>query len=312
MAGPRIVVIGSANTDLTVVTTRLPSPGETVLGGDLITAGGGKGANQAVAAARAGGDVAFVGRIGNDDFGKATVGRLRREGIAVDFLRMDERSASGVALIVVDENGENLIAVASGANARVGPEDVRAADGAIADADMVLLQLEIPLDAVKAAVEAAKGHGTAVMLNPAPVPPAGPPAGLLEGVDYVTPNAVEAAQLLACNDGSDPQDLAARLVSRGARAAFVTLGAAGVCVHADGRCGVVAPPAVRAVDTVGAGDCFSGALAVALGEGQSPVEAARFAAAAAALSVQVPGAQPSLPHRAAILELMAATYGKGS
>jgi ribokinase len=308
MARPRIVVIGSANTDLTVVTASLPSPGETVLGGDLITAGGGKGANQAVAAARAGGQVTFVGRVGDDDFGKATIEGLRREGICVEFVRVDEHSASGVALIVVDEKGENLIAVASGANARVGPEDVGAAAGAIAEADMVLLQLEIPVEAVRAAVEIARACGTGVMLNPAPVPPMGPPPGLLDGVDYATPNAVEARQLLASHHAA-PEDLARQLVERGARAAFVTLGSEGVCFCAAGACEIVPPPAVRAADTVGAGDCFSGALAVGLGEDMPARQAARFAAAAAALSVQVAGAQPSLPHREAIEDLCAATYG---
>jgi ribokinase len=311
MARPRIVVIGSANTDLTVATGRLPSPGETVLGEDLITAGGGKGANQAVAAARAGGQVTFVGRVGDDDFGRATIENLRREGIGVEFVCVDEHSASGVALIVVDEKGENLIAVASGANARFGPEDVSAAEEAIAEADMVLLQLEIPAEAVRAAVEVARACGTRVMLNPAPVPPGGPPAGLLDGVDYATPNAVEARQLLGGIDAA-PEDLARQIVDGGARAAFVTLGAEGVCVCAGGDCEIVAAPAVRAVDTVGAGDCFSGALAVGLGEGMPPGQAARFAASAAALSVRIAGAQPSLPQRGAIDELCTATYGTGN
>jgi ribokinase len=311
MAGPRIVVVGSANTDLTVVADSLPAPGETVLGGDLLTAGGGKGANQAVAAARAGGEVAFVGRVGDDDFGRATIANLKNEGIDVDLLRVDEHSASGVALIVVDREGENLIAVASGANARVELEDVRAADSAIAEADMVLLQFEIPVETVMAAVAAAAKHGTPVMLNPAPVPPRGMPDGLLAGIDYVTPNAVEAAQLLGAGDDLPAAQLAEGLLEHGAGAAFVTLGAMGVCVRTSESAGMVLPPAVEALDTVGAGDCFSGALAVALAEGRGAVDAAQFAAAAAALSVQVAGAQPSLPRRAAVLEMCENTYGTG-
>jgi ribokinase len=300
MAKARIVVVGSTNTDLTVLTERLPSPGETVLGGELMQAGGGKGANQAVAAARAGAQVAFVGRVGADDFGRAAVEGLRREGIDTAHVRADEHATSGVALIMVDRKGENLIAVASGANGRLTPDDVRAAGDAIAAADLVLLQLEIPLPAVREAVRLARRADVPVLLNPAPAPAEGALTDLLGELSYLTPNEGEACRLLGDATPVSPEEAARRLVAAGVGAVVLTLGARGACVCEGGECRRVAPPAVKAVDTVGAGDCFSGVMAVGLSEGMALAEAALLATCAAALSVQRAGAQPSMPGRAEI------------
>ena len=304
MAKARIVVVGSTNTDLTVLADRLPAPGETVLGADLMQAGGGKGANQAVAAARAGADVAFVGRVGADDFGRAAVASLRREGIDTSHLRTDEHAASGVALIIVDRKGENLIAVASGANGRLCPEDVRAAGELIAAADLVLLQLEVPLPAVREAVQRARRAGVRVLLNPAPAPAVGALDDLLGELSYLTPNEGEAARLLGGQAGASPEETARKLVAAGAGAVVLTLGARGACVCENRTCRRIAAPAVKAVDTVGAGDCFSGVMAVGLGEGMALAEAALLATCAAALSVQKAGAQPSMPVRAEIEKLL--------
>jgi len=304
MAKARIVVVGSTNTDLTVLTESLPSPGETVLGGELIRAGGGKGANQAVAAARAGAHVTFIGKVGADDFGRAAVENLRREGIDTTHVSTDEHAASGVALIVVDRRGENLIAVAPGTNALLSPQDVTAAADAIAEADLVLTQLEIPMATVRAAVRQARAAGVPVMLNPAPAPAEGELDDLLGELNYLTPNRGEAARLLGAADGVEPEEAARRLAEAGVKAVVLTLGAQGALVHTGTECRRIRPPAVRAVDTVGAGDCFSGVLAVGLSEGMPLEEAALLATCAAALSVQKAGAQPSLPFRADIDRLI--------
>jgi ribokinase len=300
MKQPLITVVGSANTDLTVTAAALPAPGETVLGGALRTAGGGKGANQAVAAARAGARVAFVGRVGADAFGQETRERLQREGIDASHLRTDEHEPTGVALIIVDGRGENLIAVAPGANGRVTADDVAAARDAVAKADVLLLQLEIPLEALRAAAEIAREAGKAVLLDPAPAPGRAEADQLLGRTDYVTPNRAEAARLLGARADEEPETLARGLCERGPRAAFVTLGPHGVCVCEGGACMRIAAPPVHPVDTVGAGDCFAAALAVALAEGAPAAEAARFAVCAAALAVQRAGAQPAMPARAEI------------
>jgi len=303
MSTPSIIVVGSANTDLSVIADALPGPGETVLGSSLIQAGGGKGANQAVAAARAGAQVAFVGRVGDDDFGHATLDNLAREGINTEFVVIDKSVPSGVALIMVDANGENQIAVAPGANARVCPADVQAAGDLIASADLLLVQLEIPLDAVSAVLSIARAHDTATMLNPAPAPQEKPPRELLSGLDYLTPNRAEAERLVGAPAGTDPEALAHALQGQGVGAIVLTLGAEGACICQGGQYARLAPLKVDALDTVGAGDCFSGVLAVALGEGAPLREAAEFATCAAALSVQRAGAQPSLPRRSEIDKL---------
>ena len=191
-----IVVLGSSNTDMIIKTARIPKPGETILGGEFSIAAGGKGANQAVAAARAGGDVVFIGRVGDDMFGKQAVNGFREDGIAVDYVITDANAPSGVALIFVDEHGENSIAVASGANAQVSPKDVNAAGDVIASAGMLLMQLEIPIETVAAAAEIASENGVKVILNPAPAQPLDD--NLLKNIFILTPNETEAEKLTGC------------------------------------------------------------------------------------------------------------------
>jgi len=294
---PRVVVVGSSNTDLTVLSGRLPGPGETVTGGTFIHAGGGKGANQAVAAARAGADVDFVGRIGDDAFGRAAVKGLTAEGIGTEFVTVDREAPSGIALIMVGAKGENLISVASGANARLGVRDVRRARRAIEAADALLVQLEVPLTAVQEALAIAAKAGKMTVLNPAPAPSGGLPRRLMAKVSILTPNRTEAAQLAGAAAGDELERTAGTLLSCGAKAVALTLGADGVLLCDEHGCTRVPAAPARPVDTVGAGDCFSAVLAVAVAEGKGPVEAARLAVCAAAISTERTGAQPSFPAR---------------
>jgi ribokinase len=294
-----IVVIGSSNTDLIVRTARLPGAGETVLGGDLATAAGGKGANQAVAAARLGAAVTFVARIGTDMFGQQALAGLEREGLDLRYLVHDPEAPSGVALIVVDAAGQNQIAVAPGANHRLTPADVAAAQPAIANARVMLLQLEVPLDSILAAARAGRAAGLTVILNPAPAHPL--PDELYPLLDYLTPNEHEAAALTG---GAEPEAAAAALLARGVRAVIITLGAAGALVA--GTDGVRRVPgyAVQVVDTTAAGDAFNGGLGVALARGDALDAAVRYAHAVAALSVTRPSAQPSLPTAGEVEQLV--------
>lgn len=297
MAVPRMVVVGSSNTDMIVQTPRLPSPGETVLGGRFSVVPGGKGANQAVAAARLGAEVAFIGRVGDDDLGQARLADLRDEGIDTSGVVIDPDAASGVALIFVDEAGENAIAVAPGANDRVTAGQVDQAADAFRAADVVLTQLEVPLPAVERAVALAKELGKLVVLDPAPAGPV--PDALLASVDYLTPNETEAETLLGGGIAGlgGVAATAEALLRRGAGCVIITLGKEGALVamatgqfHVPGR-------RVEVVDTTAAGDAFAAALAVGLGEGRPLREALDFAVAASALSVTRLGAQPSLPRR---------------
>jgi ribokinase len=296
----KIVVVGSTNTDLTVTVPHIPAPGETVLGRDFRNSAGGKGANQAVAAARAGGAVVFVTALGADDLGHAAHERLRHERIDVDFIRRVPGVPSGVALIFVDGRGENSIAVAPGANARLGPEDIEPIAGILAPRDIVLLQLEIPIATVEAAVRLAARVGARVILNPAPAQAL--PASLLSSISFITPNEAEAEQLggLRVNDEAGLARAADLLHQRGVRNVIVTLGARGVFASADGVAERVPGFAVDAVDTTAAGDVFNGALAAALVDGRPWRNAIRFASAAAAISVTRMGAQASAPARAEI------------
>jgi ribokinase len=285
--------------DLTVLSGRLPGPGETVTGGTFIQSGGGKGANQAVAAARAGAAVDFVGRIGNDTFGRAAVKGLAAEGIGTEFVTVDREAPSGIALIMVGAKGENLISVASGANARLGVRDVRRARRAIEAADALLVQLEVPLAAVQEAVAIAAKAGKVTVLNPAPVPSGGLPRRLMAKVSVLTPNRTEAAQLAGAA-GDELERTAGMLLSCGVKAVALTLGADGVLLCDEHGCTCVPAAPARPIDTVGAGDCFAAVLAVAVAEGKSLVEAARLAVCAAAISTERKGAQPSFPTRSEI------------
>jgi ribokinase len=300
MSAARIVVIGSSNTDMVVKAARIPQPGETVLGGEFVMVPGGKGANQAVAAARLGAEVTLVTRLGSDLFAEASLRSFREAGIRTEFVVRDPDAASGVALILVDEGGENAIAVAPGANARLSPDDVDRAEAAIRAAEVVVLQLEVPAATVLHAIRLAKRHGRRVILNPAPAGPA--PDEALAMVDFLTPNETEAEMLLG-GGAAGLGGIAAtaeRLRAKGAGTVIVTLGREGAFVvgpegsfHVPGR-------HVEAVDTTAAGDAFTGALACAVGEGQELRASLEFATAAAALSVTRIGAQPSLPDRAAV------------
>ncbi len=291
MASPRLLVVGSSNTDLIVRADRLPGPGETVLGGDLITAPGGKGANQAVAAARLGAAVTFVARVGQDMFGQAALDNFRREGLDTRYLIQDAEAPSGVALIVVGANGQNLIAVAPGANSRLTPQDVEAARPAFAETDLVILQLETPVETVLAAAQAGQAAGALVILNPAPAQPL--PAELYAAVDLLTPNETEAALLTG---ESTPEAAAAVFLKQGVRTVIITLGEAGALLATQSDPMRRIPGFhVQALDTTAAGDAFNGGLGVALARGQPRESAVRFAHAVAALSVTRLGAQPSLP-----------------
>jgi len=294
---PRILVLGSSNTDMIIKLDRIPRPGETILGGEFATAPGGKGANQAVGAARAGGQVMFVARVGRDIFGEQAVAGFVRDGIAVDYVFRDPAAPSGVALIFVAEDGENSIAVASGANAKLSPADVKKARPAFTDASVLLMQLETPLTTVQAAAELAAQRGLRVILNPAPARPL--PDELLRLVSILTPNETEAELLtgIAVKNDSSAVQAAGKLLARGVKTVILTLGARGAFIATKESSQLVPSFKVKPVDTTAAGDIFNGALAVALAEDKSLPDAVRFANAAAALSVTMLGAQPSAPAR---------------
>jgi ribokinase len=302
--GSRIVVVGSSNTDMIIKVDRIPKPGETVIGGEFSTAAGGKGANQAVAAARAGGKVTFVARVGDDMFGRQAVEGFVADEINVSHVLQDSDAPSGVALIFVDERGENSIAVASGANARLTPLDVLAARQAISSADVLVMQLETPLETVRAAAELANEHNVRVILNPAPAQRLG--EEILRHISVLTPNETEAELLTGVEVSSetDAEAAASLLFTLGVEAVLITLGPRGAFIlDADHR-ELVHGFQVEAVDTTAAGDVFNGALAVALADRRSLAEAARFASAAAALSVTKLGAQPTAPTREEIEEFL--------
>jgi ribokinase len=301
---PHLVVVGSSNTDLIMRVPRIPRPGETVLGGHFSTAAGGKGANQAVAAARAGGRVTFIARVGRDGFGAQALAGFRRDGLDVRHVRRDPEAPSGVALIFVAADGQNSIGVAGGANANLSVADVQRARRAFANASAVLLQLETPLATVDAAAALAAGCGARVILNPAPAREL--PDALLRRVSVLTPNELEAETLtgVKVRDARSAKKAARRLLEHGVEAVVITLGARGAWVATAAGDKHVPGFRVRAVDTTAAGDVFNGALAVALGEGRSLLDAVRFANAAAAISVTRLGAQPSAPKRAEIERLL--------
>ncbi len=291
----RVVVLGSSNTDMVVGVPHIPSLGETVLGSDLLVAAGGKGANQAVAAARLGAQITFLGAVGDDDLGGKAVRGLGGEHIDTEHVRVVEGVPSGVALITVDTQGRNAIAVAPGANSRVSPEDVRSAQALIEESAVLLVQLEIPIEAVHEGLRVARAAGCRTLLNPAPVPGEGLPSDILRLVDVLTPNEGEASALVGMQ--GEASDLAQELLNRGVGAVVVTLGERGALVATSERQQTVPAHRVDALDTTAAGDAFNGGLAVALAEGRDLFEAARFASAVAALSVTKRGAQPSMPRR---------------
>jgi ribokinase len=292
MTSKPIVVVGSVNMDLVVRCARLPRPGETVIGREFLTAPGGKGANQAVAAARLGAAVEFVGAVGADSFGEQAATALRAEGIGVRHLSRIAGTATGVAVISVSDDGENCITVAPGANHALSARHIDAAADSIAGAAVLLCQFEVPLDIVRRAIDVASAARVTVLLNPAPAIPL--PDGLLASTSLLVPNEGEAAALAGVPDAVAA---ATALRGRGAHTVLVTLGASGVLL-ADPRGQQVFPayPA-RAVDTTGAGDAFVGALAVALADGDGLHDAIDFAQRAAAYSVEHRGAQAAMARR---------------
>jgi ribokinase len=305
MSKRSILVLGSSNTDMIIKVQRIPRAGETILGGEFASAAGGKGANQAVGAARAGGAVTLIARVGQDMFGEKAVAGFISEGIKVDHIVSDRSSPSGVALIFVGQKGQNSIAVASGANSKLAPADVKRAIVAFRDASVLLLQLETPLKTVIAAAEIAAGVRVKVILNPAPAQAL--PARLLRHVDVLTPNESEAELLtgVAVKNASTAAKASEKLLARGVRNVIITLGRQGAFVLGKTVREFIPAYKVEAVDTTAAGDVFNGSLAVALAEGRPLLEAARFANAAAALSVTRMGAQTSAPDRGEIEALLA-------
>lgn len=298
----KIIVIGSSNTDLAIKTIRIPEPGETVMGGTFMMTAGGKGANQAVAVARLGGDVAFVTKVGDDMFGDESRARYVKEGLPENFLLVEKGTPSGVALITVDARGENCIVVAPGANNALTCADVDAVRDEIAAADYLLLQLEIPMEVVEHAAEVAVANGTKVILNPAPA--AELSKTLIESLYLITPNRTECQLLsgVAIANEADAEAAAGKLMEMGVKNVIVTLGSKGSLVRTAEGCTVVEACRVESVDTTAAGDVFNGALCVALSEGKDIVEAARFASRASAISVTRMGAQSSVPYRAELGE----------
>jgi ribokinase len=290
-----IVVIGSINTDLTIKVPHFARCNETVLGtGDFTITQGGKGANQAVAAAAGGLPVHMVGKVGSDAFGDAAIADLRSAGVMCDHVARMADHSTGLAAILLDPDSNNSITVAPGANASLTAKDVRAAKAIIAKADILMLQLEIPLEAVNEAIALANEYGTQVMLDPAPATAAMPD---LHGVDYLTPNEVEAESLSGISpiaqDG--PHKIAEALRSRGVRHVALTLGVNGCYIAADSEERHIDAIKVNAVDTTGAGDTFNGFLATALARGLEFARAAEIACAAASISVTRAGARSDLP-----------------
>lgn len=295
MAKNKIVVVGSSNTDMVLKLDRLPVPGETLLGGEFIMAPGGKGANQAVAAARLGGEVTFIARVGQDIFGQQAIVGFEQAGIRTEFIVHDERHPSGVALIFVDQEGENIIGVASGANGQLTSDDVAAARAELEAAKVLLLQLETPLETVQYAARSAKEMGVKVILNPAPARDLDDE--LLGNITILTPNETEAQLLSGINitDDVSAREAATRIKQRGVEHVIITLGAKGALVCTNEGIQQIASKQIQAVDTTAAGDAFNSALAFALAADKSLEEAVRFANLTGAFAATRMGAQPSMP-----------------
>lgn len=301
MSSKKILVVGSSNTDMVIKTNHFPLPGETILGGKFLMNAGGKGANQAVASARLGGRVTFVGKIGDDIFGKQAVQQLKDEGINVDFVTVDPENPSGVAMITVDRVGENSIVVASGANGTLSPANFDRAILELDESEFVLMQLEIPIPTVEYIARIAAQKQKKVILNPAPA--ATLSDELLKNLYLITPNETEAEILTGIRvvDEQSAFQSANVLHDKGVEIVIITMGAAGAFLLVEGKSEIIKAPKVEAVDTTAAGDTFNGALVVALSEGKTIPESIAFANRAASISVTRIGAQTSVPYRKEIL-----------
>lgn len=292
----KVIVIGSSNTDMVVRSENLPRPGETVLGGGFMMAGGGKGANQAVAVARMGHPVLFAAAVGKDIFGEEAVARYKEYGIDTSYV-VRKDCPSGVALILVDSAAQNSISVALGANNELTPEDVMPMLNTIQPGDIVLLQLEIPMATVEACVDIAAAKGALVVLNPAPA--AKVSQATLSKLYLITPNQTEAEFLtgIEVKDEATARLAAAELCRLGVSKVVITMGGEGALLYEDGQAEIIPAHKVDAVDTTAAGDVYNGAMCAALAEGMPLIEALRFATKASAISVSRAGAQPSIPSR---------------
>lgn len=292
-----IVVIGSSNTDMVVKASHLPVPGETIIGGTFFMNAGGKGANQAVAAARLGGSVSFIAKVGDDIFGKQATESFNQEGIDTSAVIVDANLPSGVALITVDDKAENCIVVAPGANAALSVADVTKFKSTIESATIILMQLETPVETIAYATSAAAAKEIKVVLNPAPA--CALPDELLKNISIITPNEKEAEMLtgIPVTDIASAEKAAIVLKEKGIKTIVITLGAKGALVYEDNKFEVIKTPVVKAIDTTAAGDVFNGALVVALSEGKRINEAVSFACSAASISVTRLGAQASAPYR---------------
>ena len=296
----KIVVIGSCNTDMVVKANRLPIPGETILGGTFYMNPGGKGANQAISASRLGAEVTFISKIGYDLFGLQALEIYKSEKINTDFIFTDSKSPSGVALISVDSFGENSIIVAPGANRSLSTEDISKAVSKIVEADIILIQLEIPMEAVEYAVELANRYGKKIILNPAPA--SGLSDSFLSNIHAILPNRIEAEMLsgVKVTDIESAHRAAQIIGERGIENVVITLGKEGAYVKEGEMYTLLPAKEVEAIDTTGAGDVFCGAFSVYLSEGHSLTDAVKFANIAASLAVTRIGAQSAIPYRSEI------------
>ena len=293
----KIIVIGSSNVDMVVRTSHLPAPGETILGGEFFMTQGGKGANQAVAIKRLGGNLIFMAKLGNDVLGRQSVGYFKKEGIDTRYIALDEDSASGVALISVDDHAENSIVVASGANMLLNEQDVDKMLEEMCEGDILLMQLEIPLQTVEYAARKAFGKGVKVVLNPAPARSL--PKELFRHLYMVTPNRIEAEMLTGikiAND-ADVEKVAEEICAMGVKNVIITLGSKGCLIREEGVSYRIDAFKVAPVDTTAAGDTFNGALCVGLSEGMDLKQAAVMASKASSIAVTRMGAQSSIPYR---------------
>lgn len=299
----KIVVVGSSNVDLIIKGDKIPKHGETVLGGTFYKAAGGKGANQAVAASRAGGEVSFISCVGNE-YGEESIEGFRKDGINVDYVKKDPDVATGIALILVDKNGENSISVASGANLSLNVSDIQKAQQIIKEADVLLMQLEIPIEVVEEAAKIAFSAGVKTILNPAPAKPLSDK--LLKCVTILTPNESETELLTGTEvkNETDAINAASKILAKGVEVVIITIGSKGALLATKDETKIISGHKVEAKDTTAAGDVFNGALALAIAENKSLDEAIQFANAAAAVSVTRMGAQPSAPKREEIEDMI--------